>query len=388
MQNAVGVIGVLLLLSLSLLVPAPVSSQSPISVQSSAAVADFPSRITFTLSAKSGVSITDVRLRYTIDRETFARMFSESFVEFTPAATVNVSWALDMLKTGGLPPGATLHFWWLIEDATGGRLETARQQVSFDDNRYRWRNVSQGTITLYWYQGDNNFATQLMTSAQQALTRLERDTGARLDRPVKLYIYAGPQDLQGSLIYPSEWTGGIAFPGYGIIAIGVATNNLAWGQRTVAHELTHLVVHQMTLNPYNGMPTWLDEGMAVYNEGPAEPVFTALLNQAIANNTLISLRSLISPFSAYSNEATLSYAESYSVVNYLIGAYGQAKMLELLNTFRQGSAYDDAFQKVYGFDMEGLYIQWKRKVAPSSTAGVVPPYAAASTELFILAPAA
>ena len=115
----------------------------------------------------------------------------------------------------------------------------------------------------------------------------------------------------------------------------------------------------MTFNPYNELPTWLDEGLAVYNQGPPDPTFTALLNQAIANNQLISVRSLSSPFSAYSNEATLSYAESYSVVNYLITTYGQAKMLELLNTFQQGSTYDGAFQKVYGFDMDKLYTLWK-----------------------------
>jgi len=33
-------------------------------------------------------------------------------------------------------------------------------------------------------------------------------------------------------------------------------------------------------------------------------------------------------------------------------------MLELLNTFRQGSGYDEALQKVYGFDMDGLNELW------------------------------
>jgi hypothetical protein len=34
-------------------------------------------------------------------------------------------------------------------------------------------------------------------------------------------------------------------------------------------------------------------------------------------------------------------------------------MLELLLTFRQGSSYDGALEKVYDFDMEGLDDLWR-----------------------------
>ena len=34
-------------------------------------------------------------------------------------------------------------------------------------------------------------------------------------------------------------------------------------------------------------------------------------------------------------------------------------MLELLNTFSEGSGYDEALKKVYGFDMEGLDTSWR-----------------------------
>jgi hypothetical protein len=34
-------------------------------------------------------------------------------------------------------------------------------------------------------------------------------------------------------------------------------------------------------------------------------------------------------------------------------------MEQLLNTFTQGSSYDGALQANYGFDMDGLFTQWK-----------------------------
>jgi len=75
------------------------------------------------------------------------------------------------------------------------------------------------------------------------------------------------------------------------------------------------------------------------------------------------VQSLSSPFSAYADKALLSYAQSYSLVEFLITSYGQAKMLELLNTFRQGSSYDAALERVYDFDMDELDSLWREYIA-------------------------
>jgi hypothetical protein len=114
----------------------------------------------------------------------------------------------------------------------------------------------------------------------------------------------------------------------------------------------------MTANPYNDLPVWLNEGLAMYSEG-LDPAYTAYLTGAVSQGNVISVRSLASPFSAYAGQSYLSYAESYSIVEYLITHYGQSKMRELLNTFASGSTYDDALQKVYGFDMDGLNTMWR-----------------------------
>jgi hypothetical protein len=264
-----------------------------------------------------------------------------------------------------------VEYWWTVEDAKGDRVETAPVQVQFEDTRYAWHSLTAGNMTIYWYVGEKSLAQELTTEAQQALDRLAKDTGAYLEKPIKMYIYANANDLQGAMIYPQEWTGGAAFTRYGIIAIGIPPLNLNWGKRAIAHELTHLVIHQMTLNPYNELPTWLDEGLAMRTEGPLEPEYRSFLNKAIAERRLISVRSLSSPFSAYTGQSVLSYAQSYSLVDFLIGSYGQAKMLELLNTFREGSGYDAALERVYDFNMDGLNALWQtRLTAPAQPAGV------------------
>jgi hypothetical protein len=346
------------ILFLALPGPAAVRAVDGLQVLESRVEVDFPMKVNFSLSATGDTDITDIRLHYTVDQMSHAEVISEVFLKFEPATLVDVEWSWDMRKTGGMPPGSRMSYWWTVEDARGERIETEPTVVRVDDVRYPWRSLSEGLLTLYWYHGDDSFARELMDTAQQALVHMASYSGAELESPAEIYIYAKPEDLLGAMIFPQEWTGGVAYTRFSTIAIGISPDSLDWGKRAMTHELTHLVIHQVVFNPYNDLPTWLDEGLAMYAEGPLEPVFVNLLVQAINEDRLITVRSLSSPFSAYAEESVLAYAQSYSLLDFIINNYGQSQMLELLNTFREGSGYDEALQKIYGFDMDGLNELW------------------------------
>ncbi len=342
--------------------PSGATAQTTLAVSKSNAEIKFPTAIDFSLTATSNANISDIRLRYSVAEESYADVTSEVIVPFTQARTVNAQWAMDMRKTGGYPPGTALTYWWVVKDLSGAKIETQPSNISFDDSRYKWQKTSKGLVDLYWYSGGSAFSNEVMSAAQDALIRLQSSTGAELKRRVKLYVYASSQDLQGALIFPYEWTGGITLAPYGTIAIGISSSNLIWGKNATAHELCHLVIHQVTSNPYNDLPRWLDEGLAVYNEQTVDVSFSSALKRAVDSNDLVSVRSLSSPFSANAQVATLSYAESYSVVDFLISAYGQEEMLQLLDVFSKGSTYDGALKEVYGFDSEGLNTLWQKHV--------------------------
>jgi len=334
-------------------------AQTDISVIRNSTDIGFPHSIGFTLEAESSRDITDIRLKYTVDRHSFARVTSEVLFDFEPDEYVKVSWYWDFAKTGGLPPGAEINYWWLIEDESGNTEKTETSAVNFDDNRYEWRQINQEELTLYWYDGDKSFADELMDTAQEALKMLSKDTGAGLSEAVSIYIYDSYEALRQSLIFPQEWTGGQAFTYYNTLVIGIDPENLKWGKRAMVHELTHIVTHQMTFNPYGGIPTWLNEGLSMYAEGNLESNYTSMLKWAIDTDEMLSVQSLASPFSSDRQIAYLSYAQSYKLVEYLINEYGRAKMNHLLGVFKEGSGYDEALLEVYGFDMDGLNDLWR-----------------------------
>jgi len=353
----------LILTTILLITPPIANAQGGISLVDSTAEIYFPSALVFKIKATSQSDITRIRLHYQVDRMNYAQVTSEAWADFTPSPEVETEWIWDMRKAN-LPAGATVRYWWTIEDKIGDILITPSETIRFDDLRYSWQKLNMGQLSLFWYKGTQSLANELMAACQQALERLSRDTGIYPEKPISLFIYASSKDLQGAMIFPQEWTGGIAFTEYGIIAIGVPPNELDWGKRAVAHELGHMVIHQMTFSPYGAivLPNWLDEGLAMHAEGKPDPYLESWLKKAISENKLISVRSLSSPFSAIPEEAYISYAESQSLVEFLIQNYGKDKMLRLLSLLKEGNSCDEAMTEVYGFDQDGLDTLWRKYI--------------------------
>ena len=338
--------------------PALAAGDGPQVIASSAAV-DFPLELAFSLKATSDSAIVDVRLHYQVERDSFASVVAEIKPLFTPGTNIDLEWTMNLRQVGGFPTGTVVEYWWTLADAGGKAIRSERQSVIFADTRYQWQSLTRDNLTLYWYQGNNAFAQSLMDTAREGLARLEEDTGAYLENPVEIYIYASSNDLRGAMIYPQEWTGGAAYLSYGTIVIGIAPSNLEWGKRAMVHELAHLVTHQMTRNPYGDLPNWLVEGLSMYAEGNLEASFRSTLVQALRDGSTISVRSLCSPFSASGDISYLSYAQSFSLIDYLVSTYGQARLSQLLAVFQLGSTYDGAFLEVYGFDLAGLDSRWQ-----------------------------
>ena len=120
----------ILLLCLLLVLPlvtvwAPTLAASGITLSSSVSYT-FPTLMTFDISARSDVEIIDLRLHYVVDRQNYASVVSESWIDFNPATSVDTQWVWDMRKAS-LPPGSQVEYWWTAADAVGGRLDPVPQ---------------------------------------------------------------------------------------------------------------------------------------------------------------------------------------------------------------------------------------------------------------------
>ena len=362
-----------------LLAPLTYPAANTASAASTANVTDdqpalnFPESITFRANIESSAPITSVILEYGTDQLTCGSVVAKAFPQFTPATTVNAEWTWEMRQSGSLPPGATLWWRWRYNDENGVENVSEMKTLTWLDSIHNWQTVTSGPVNIHWYSGDQAFAEELLNAAETGLARLQNDAGLQPDQPIHLYIYANTDDMKAAILYEPTWTGGMAYSDHDIVIIGISQSDLEWGRTTIAHELTHVLVGHLTFSCLGDVPTWLNEGLAVYGEGELDSDSQSQLDEAIRSDQLLSVRSLSGGFSEVPSRAYLSYSQSYSLVKFLIETYGQDKMNSLLVALRDGSTVEDALMQVYGFDIDGLENAWRESIGAAPQAASAQP---------------
>lgn len=330
---------------------------------------DFPNAITFTLQGLTTVPVERAAVEYTVRQRTCASSIASGIVPITsPAQNIDLSWTLDLRERGGLPVGARLTYRWVLTTAAGDTFVSSTKPLLYEDPRFAWRTIEGEHTVLQWYSGDDAFARELLTAADDGMQRLTETAGITPGERVHVRIYRDAEAMRETILFSQEWVGGAAFPEYGLVTLGVSEGNLPWGKQAMVHEMAHVVIDETTFTCGTSIPTWLNEGLATYNEGPIDPVFVAAMDNAIAKDSAYSVRGLAAPFSSSREAAVLSYAQSRSLVAYLIEELGAQAMRDLLTTFQTGGSIDQAMLAVYGFDQDGLEDRWRESLSLSPRA--------------------
>lgn len=358
----------ILILTISLLPAQTVFAYPQADVTNDEAILSFPLTVTFSAKISSTANITSVVLEYGTEQLTCGEVVAKAFPQFTPGKSINVEWTWEMRQSGSLPPGATIWWHWRYTDETGKESVSDQKTVTWLDSEHSWKTVTADKLDLHYYSGDQTFALDLLNAAKSGLEFNRTKSGLTADSPIDIYIYADTSDLKDAILFEPSWTGGQAFPDNDIVILGISEDNLEWGRDAIVHELTHVLVGHLTFSCLGGVPTWLNEGLAVYSEGGLDPASQDQLDEAIKDDTLLTVRSLSSGFSEVASKAYLSYSQSYSIVKFLIETYGQDKMTSLLTSLRDGATIDNALIITYGFDVEGLDDAWRKGIdaAPRS----------------------
>lgn len=369
-------------LSLSLLTVSLAQAAPLTDVTRNEVVLGFPETATFQLAITSNADITSVVLEYGNEQQTCGEVIAKAFPQFTPGKTVNTEWTWEMRQSGSLPPGAQLWWRWRVTDANGSETVTDTKTATWLDDDHNWKTINNGDfLQLHYYSGDQAFISELSKAAYNGLQFNETQSGLKTEAPIDIYIYSGTDDLREAILYEPSWTGGQAFPDQDIVILGISESDLDWGRDAIVHELTHVLVGHLTFSCLGDVPTWLNEGLAVYSEGGLDPSSQQQLEDAIRDDTLLTVRSISGGFSEVPDKAYLSYSQSYSITKFLIETYGQENMTALLVALRDGLTIDEALVQTYGFNIEGLEDAWRaaikaqpRPVAAQPTAQPTPTF--------------
>jgi hypothetical protein len=359
--------GLALLVGIAILAatPSPVTGQDTIQVTQNDAWVDFPEAVDFHLAATAAKPIEHVSIEYGVDALLCGDVTTIASPSFEPSSVLDLTWRWDVVASQTIPPGGKIWWRWHLETGDGARLSTATQSAAFDDDWFVWRSLQDRNLIIHWYRGPQSLAQEVSDAGNEALRELEATTGLRLEEPVAVYLYEEQLDLRLSVPGAPAWIGGVAFPEHNTVLLIANEEHIDYATSTVRHELGHVVIERLTFNCLTDLPVWLSEGLAMVAEGEADGEALATLEEAIAADRLLTIRQIESAFSAHTDRASLSYAESYSLVRFLIDEFGQEHMLALLTAFREGATPDDALMGTYGFDTPGLQEAWRTAIGAS-----------------------
>lgn len=350
--------------------PAPVAAGGPVEIVADEHAYAFSESLDWNLVARSEVPITGVILFY--GREGYP-LVRRIYPDVVPGMAIEVAHT-ERLEAGQFAPGTTLRYWWRLELGDGRQVDTEPQTFEYTDTNQSWQQLAGTHVDLYWYGRDAARARDILTAADEAVERLGDEMGVPIERRVRVYVYNSQRDMRPALSSRSEsyddrvLTLGVAVDEYTLLLLGTHRDVL----RTAAHELSHIVVGIATDNPYTDLPRWLDEGLAMYAEGELPDDNRDALENAIAADRVLSIRSMTS-YSGQASEVDLFYGQAHSIISYLLDTFGRAKLHELLDAFTEGMRQEDALLRVYGFGLDELDDRWRASVGlePRQRSGVL-----------------
>jgi len=320
----------------------------------------FPNGVRFSLTARSPDLIDDIRVFF---RKADQRNRAYGTVEFAKGNEVRGEYLLRSGGGGGfIPPGTQIDYSFEIRDKAGRVHRTPEQRFIYLDNRFEWRTVSDGLVTVYYYgEFVEKRAQTVLEAAQETLKQMGPVLGIQPIAPLRIVTYNNYRHMVVALPFRSQavleqlQTEGQAFSEERVLLVLGDSPTL---RGITSHEFTHLLVAEAAGGAISQVPAWLNEGLAEFaNLEPTDSYDRALRNAIFTRR----LRPLWyqSDFGGKPEDIIIAYGQARSVVQFLVAKHGPAKIAELMRTLQKTLDIDKAMEEVYGFDQYGLDSQWR-----------------------------
>lgn len=131
-------------------------------------------------------------------------------------------------------------------------------------------------------------------------------------------------------------------------AIKTYTLDKDFFEKILPHEMSHLILREFIgINTY--LPLWLEEGIASLSEKSGREERLTIVKGLARGNLLIPLDKLTNITADNLVMPKIFYAESLSIVYFLLKKYGRDKFVDLCRDLRDKKEWEDAIENVYGF---------------------------------------
>lgn len=221
-----------------------------------------------------------------------------------------------------------------------------------------------GPVTVFGEPGDRAACCQVADRAMELHRRIRRELDLRETVEVSI-VLATPRMPSDELPLDPKtlppWLAGIALSGRQIILIRVQPGRTAADYDSLlAHELTHVILKGDY--PQSAVwPRWFKEGLAMRQSRGEGLRLHASLSLAAARGRIIPLDSLWSSFPSHQAGSRVAYAQSFSILTFLISRHGEEVFAQFMQELRSGD-FAGSFARVYGYGLGRMEKEWRRYV--------------------------
>lgn len=219
---------------------------------------------------------------------------------------------------------------------------------------------NKGTHFVIYYENksDAELSKVILRNAEDYYQRIGSDIGyARMNRfwtgenRVKIFLFASRESFLTSTGQPA-WSSGYAdrdsqtFRSKTIVTYRQETGFI---DGLLPHEISHLILHDF-VPAKERLPIWFDEGLAQIQEkdrpAQAKSIMRNLtarkLNIPMAQFAVLDIRKV-----SDQRLAELFYAQSLSIVDFLISKFGREAFARLCRELRDGKTFEEALNQAY-----------------------------------------
>jgi len=238
--------------------------------------------------------------------------------------------------------------------AVAEALERARREEAVEEDLYVDLGAAHFTIK---YDGRQDAA--IGRRVVEVLESAYQEVGGLLNRypdaEVAVVVYPGRTFSAATGAH--GWVAGLYDGKIRVPADGLAEAPAAEVRRVLTHEYAHALL-RATGGPR--VPAWLHEGFAQVAEGRPRDRARRGLRQGSVPSVGDLSKTFVRERDA--DEARRLYDAACDFVYYLIGRGGTPLLAELLDALGRNDGLDEAMERLYGDDLEGLFAAWRSEL--------------------------
>ena len=219
---------------------------------------------------------------------------------------------------------------------------------------------------IVMFTGSGGAAQNIQKIAEGFYPKVTSDLGYSAKRKITIWFYKSQKEFKQAVNAPiQDWAAGFAYPLHARIVIRdpASGNNKRLNlSRLVKHEITHVIFGLYVGQNLKHVPRWFNEGLAMYEaEEWAYGHYWIMLTGSLSNS-LMPLYELSEDFPQNESRAHMAYAQSCSIITFMVRRYGHDSLRECIRLIAEGRGIDQALAGATGIDTFWLERRWRKSL--------------------------